>query len=213
MPRSLSPAQIANQVTFLLKGHLKNARIGYIRAAKLLARVRDEKLWKALKFPDIEAYARQDLGLGRSSLYHYLQVHDWLRDYHPAWLERRPKGFIPEISDIGMLVWIEKRLRTAHLPEPLRKELEALRAKAMTGKLTEREFREFRDRGRRKTEPLRVLLRRLRSIRRFAVAIPKAPPDVIAAIEEAIRKTEAALDASHRIVRHATVRHLRLAAR
>ena len=86
MPRSLSPAQIANQVTFLLKGHLKNARIGYIRAAKLLARVRDEKLWKALKFPDIEAYARQDLGLGRSSLYHYLQVHDWLRDYHPAWL-------------------------------------------------------------------------------------------------------------------------------
>jgi hypothetical protein len=34
-------------VTFVLKGHLENARIGYIRAASLLARVREEKLWKA----------------------------------------------------------------------------------------------------------------------------------------------------------------------
>jgi hypothetical protein len=198
-------------VTFILKGHLKNARLGYIRAARLLARVRDEKLWKALKYPDIEDYALQRLGLGRSSLYHYLQVHDWLRDYHPAWLERRPKGFIPEISDIGILVWIERRLRAAHLAEPLRKELEALRNKAMAGKLTEREFREFRDRGRRKTEPLRVLLRRLRSIRRFAVAISKAPPATIAAIEAAIRATEASLEAADKVVRIDSVRRLRSA--
>jgi hypothetical protein len=42
MPRPPSPAQRAVQVTFLLKGHLKNARIAYIRAAVLLARVRAE---------------------------------------------------------------------------------------------------------------------------------------------------------------------------
>jgi hypothetical protein len=56
---SLTPAQIANQVTFVLKGHLKNARIGYIRAASLLARVREEKLWKALGHATIEEYAER----------------------------------------------------------------------------------------------------------------------------------------------------------
>jgi len=39
MRGSLSPAQIANQITFRLKGDLKNAQIAYIRAAQLLARV------------------------------------------------------------------------------------------------------------------------------------------------------------------------------
>jgi hypothetical protein len=92
MPK-LTPAQIANQVTFVLKGHLKNARIGYIRAASLLARVREQKLWKALGHATIEEYAEGRLGLGRTSLYRYLQVHDWLRDYHPAWLARsNPPG-------------------------------------------------------------------------------------------------------------------------
>ena len=124
---NLTPAQIANQVTFVLKGHLKNARIGYIRAASLLARVREEKLWKALGHATIEEYAERQLGLRRTSLYRYLQVHDWLRDYHPAWLNRRPKGFIPEISDIGTLVWIDKQLANSHLADPLRVLLGRLR--------------------------------------------------------------------------------------
>jgi hypothetical protein len=130
--------------------------------------VRDEKLWKALEHPTIEDYAEQRLGLRRTSLYHYLRVNDWLRAYHPAWLERRPAGFIPEISDIGTLVWIDRHLQGAHLAEPLRKELESMRKKAMAGKLTEREFREFRSRLARKKDPLRVLLQRLRGVRRFA---------------------------------------------
>jgi hypothetical protein len=180
-------------VTFVLKGHLKNARIGYIRAASLLARVREEKLWKALGHATIEEYAERRLGLGRTSLYRYLQVHDWLRDYDPAWLTRRPKGFIPEISDIGTLVWIDKQLRNAHLAEPLRKELEAMRTKAMAGKLSEREFREFKNRVARRKNPLRVLLGRLRGIRRFATSLSHHPPAAIAGIEAAIRATEASL--------------------
>jgi hypothetical protein len=63
MRRSLSHAHVANQVTFRLKGDLKNAQIAYIRAAKLLARVRDEKLWQALRFPTIEEYAAKRLQL------------------------------------------------------------------------------------------------------------------------------------------------------
>jgi hypothetical protein len=216
MPRPLSPAQIANQVTFVLKGHLKNARVGYIRAATLLARVRDEKLWQALDFATIEDYAQARLGLARSSLYRYLRVHDWLLEFHPAWLERRPKGFIPEISDLASLVWIETRLRSTHLAGDLRRDLEAARRKALAGKLTEKEFRELRDRGHRYDAPLRVLLRRLRSLRRFATSIPKLPAETLASIEAAIRAVEAsasAADTARRVARHrrplaAFIRHL-----
>ena len=51
MPRTPSPAQRAVQITFLLKGHLKNARIAYIRAAVLLAKVRDESFGRRFVTP------------------------------------------------------------------------------------------------------------------------------------------------------------------
>jgi hypothetical protein len=88
--RTPSPAQIAIRVTYVLKGHLKNARIAYVRAAVLLARVRDEKLWRALRHPTIEDYAQRRLGLRRTALYQYLRIHDWLRDYHPKKRSRIP---------------------------------------------------------------------------------------------------------------------------
>lgn len=49
--------QEALQITWLLKGGLKNVQIAYIRVCKLLADVRDRKLWAELKHPDIEHYA------------------------------------------------------------------------------------------------------------------------------------------------------------
>jgi hypothetical protein len=51
--RKLSAAQVVKQVTFLLKGHLKNAQFSYLRAAALLARVRDENISRAPKYADI----------------------------------------------------------------------------------------------------------------------------------------------------------------
>ena len=44
MARAISPAQRANQITFVLKGHLKNVQVAYVRAAAMLAMVRDEKI-------------------------------------------------------------------------------------------------------------------------------------------------------------------------
>jgi len=205
--RPLSPAQIAIQVTFVLKGHLKNARIAYIRAAVLLARVRDEKLWSALGHSTIEEYAQRRLGLRRSALYQYLQIHDWLRDYHPAWLVRRPKGFIPELTDAAALIWIEKKLRDRHLSESLRAELEALRKKGMNGTLTDEEFRRLRQRGRRVVTPLRGLLARLRAARGVAARIPEVPPAALAALDTAIRATERAVDSSSRVAILADFRH------
>ena len=70
-------AQEANQVTWLLLGNLKNIRKMYLNICVLLARVRDEKLYAALHYPDMAEYAQARLNLGRSSLYNYLQIYDW----------------------------------------------------------------------------------------------------------------------------------------
>src|SRR5690349_12617244 len=110
MAGKLSPAQRANQITFVLKGHLKNAQIAYLRAAALLAKVRDEKLYAALRYRSLEDYSLARLGLAKPSLYRYLQIYDWARDYHRAWLVRRPKGFIPEMTDAYALMWMDRHL-------------------------------------------------------------------------------------------------------
>ena len=120
MSRQPSPAQRAVQITFVLKGHLKNVQVAYIRVAALLAKVRDERLYRALGHQTMEEYAAARLGLQHSALYHYLQVYDWIRESHPAWLARRPKGFIPELSDAAALMWIERRLRDPRLPAAAR---------------------------------------------------------------------------------------------
>src|SRR5438132_14034974 len=94
MGRPPSPAQRAVQITFVLKGHLKNVQVAYIRVAALLARVRDEKLYRALGHATMDDYAAARLGLQHAQLYRYLAVYDWIREFHRPWLARRPKGFI-----------------------------------------------------------------------------------------------------------------------
>jgi len=131
MGRPPSPAQRAVQITFVLKGHLKNVQVAYIRVAALLARVRDEKLYRALGHATMDDYAAARLRLQHAQLYRYLAVYDWIREFHRPWLARRPKGFIPELTDAQALMWIEHRLRDPHLSDGLRTELERLRAKAL----------------------------------------------------------------------------------
>lgn len=213
MARPPSPAQRANQVTFLLKGHLKNAQIAFIRAAILLARVRDEKLWQLLRHPTIEDYAKQRLGLGRAALYHYLQIHDWLREFHPAWLAPKPKGFIPELSDTSALMWIEKQLRERQLSDADRNDLEAMRKKALAGALSETEFRELRARLTKTVPPLRAMLSRLRSARRAADRIIRFPAAARSAIDDAIRAIEQELGANRQTARLAAKRAIALSRR
>jgi hypothetical protein len=87
-----------------------------------------------------------------------------------------------------------------------------MRTKAMAGKLSEREFFEFKNRIARRKNPLRVLLGRLRGIRRFATSLPHAPPAAIADIEAAIRATEDSLATVAKIVPFDRARKLRRAA-
>lgn len=68
MVRALSPAQVANQLTWQLKGDLKNIQLAYVRVAARLARIRDQELWKALGHRSIEDYAQKRLGQQRAML-------------------------------------------------------------------------------------------------------------------------------------------------
>ena len=212
MARTVTPAQRAAQITFVLKGHLKNVQISYVRAAALLAKVRDEKLYRALKHDSMESYAAERLGLQRTSLYRYLQIYDWLRRSHREWLAAHPKGFIPELSDAYGLMWIERRLEDKDLEPQTRAELEALRRKALAGKLTKKEIEDFRARGRKRHDTLRALSASLRALRGRAAAFATLPPGVLADLDSALGRLNAASGALARAVRFANPHEMRLAA-
>ena len=211
MRRPPSPAQRAVQITFTLKGHLKNVQVAYIRVAALLARVRDEQLYRALGHASMEAYAAARLGLQRAALYRYLQVYDWIREFHPAWLARRPKGFIPQLTDAYALMWIEHRLRDPHLGDALRGQLEALRRKALGGQLTLREFQEVRRQGHAGAPPLRAALTSVRAVRRRLAAVPGVSAPILGTLDTLIGELEAALATTRSIARLAGLPRSRLA--
>ena len=212
MRRPPSPAQRAVQITFTLKGHLKNVQVAYIRVAALLARVRDEKLYRALGHATMDAYAAARLGLQHAALYRYLEVYDWIREFHRPWLERRPKGFIPQLTDAYALMWIERRLQDPHLGDALRAQLEALRRKALAGQLTLREFQEVRRQGHAGAPPLSAALKSVRAVRRRLAAVPGLSAQILGTLDTLIGELEAALATTRRIARLAGLPRLRPAA-
>lgn len=184
-------SQEALQVTWVLKGHLKNAQIAYIRVGVGLAKVRDEKLYEALKHPDMEDYAEKRLNLGRASLYRYLQVHDWIAQYHKEWLLPKPKGFIPDLADVADLIWIEKELAKEKYMNPVTKsKLENMREKALDGSLRKKELESLRQRGNRGEDSLRAFLKKLRAVRKDGAKIKEMPPEVLEKMDSAIEILE-----------------------
>jgi len=177
--------QEALQITWVLKGQLKNARMSYLRIGSMLVKVRDEKLFTELGHVDMEDYAAKRLKLGRSSLYQYLKVYDWVKKSHVEWLKAKPKGFIPDFSDTGDLMWIEEKLKSADLNPEDRKELESLRKKALTGELRQSELAGWRKKGK-KAETLHAYLNQFRSFRTRCARIVGMPPEVIKCLDEAI---------------------------
>jgi len=204
MPRKPSPAQRAIQMTFVLKGHLKNAQISYLRVATGLAAMRDQRLFAALRHDSIETYARERLGLGRAAVYRYLQIHDWVREFHPGWLAKKPKGFIPELSDAYALMWVDRRLASTAPDAPERRELEKLRRKALSGQLTQDEFEAVQGGARRERTPLDALLASLRATRRRAKAARSIPRDLLADLDRLVERVEALVEATKQVARIVT---------
>ena len=199
--KPVSPVQLALQVTFFLKGDLKRERKLFILIASKLARIRDEQMWKALKHPSIEDYAQKRLQMERTSLYHYLQIHKWLERDHPAWLGKKPKGFIPGLTGSSALMWIENYLHDKQPTGVVREELESMRRQALRGTLTDKEFRALRRKIRPTVAPLRGALRRMESLRDDADHIDGFPAAARKALEEAIRAIEEALGSTQHVAK------------
>ncbi len=211
----LSPAQRANQITFALKGDLKNVQISYLRAARRLAAIRDGALYRALKHATMEDYAKEELGLGRSSLFRYLQIYDWVRKAHAGWLAKHPKGFIPDLAEAGELMWIENALENSHLAPEMRAALEGMRKKALAGKLTESEFEKFRRQGEKHRDSLTAIAASARALRRRLAALPGAPPALLAELDAFLDHLKSASGAVAKTIRFANTggKRLREAAR
>jgi hypothetical protein len=184
--KELSPAQEAAQLTWELKGHLKNAQIAYLRVAKMLAEIRDRKLYADLKFADMESYASQSLRLGRSSLYNYLKVHDWVKKCHPAWLERSPQGTIPNLCDAVDLMWIEEELAKKDLDAKREATLKVLQKKAENGTLEKGDLKAVQRRINQPSKGLRLFLSALRALRRRGVKLALVPTEVVQLLDQAI---------------------------
>ncbi len=210
MAKKLSPAQRANQITYFLQGDLKRIQIAYIRAGAKLAQIRDEKLYRALKHETLEDYAEQRLRLGRSALYRYLQIYDWVRKQHRGWLAKHPKGFIPELTDAYGLMWIENQLEDEHLGPETRKQLEALRRKALAGKLTKKDIEEFKKRGAGHRDSLAAVVASLRALRRRAAGLRDLSPEVLEDFDALLDRLKSASGAVARAIRFANPRGMRV---
>lgn len=180
-------ADKALQLTWVLKGRLKNARLEFLRIGGMLAKVRDEKMFATLHHPDIEDYAEKRLQLGRSSLYKYLQVYDWVAKFHHEWLENKPKGVIPELADAGDLMWIENELARKNLKAETRASLEELKQKALDGRLRTGELNKWRRKSSgNKEQSLKSFLSKFRLLRKRCAEVKSMPAEAITHVELAI---------------------------
>lgn len=183
----------ALQLTWELKGRLKSFQMYYLRIGAMLAKVRDEKVFADLGHPDIEDYAEKRLNLGRASLYRYIQIHDWAKASHPEWLVEHPKGHIPDLSDVGDLIWIEAKLAGKDLTADARARLEALRAKGLAGTLRQRDLREFRKRSTQATDPLKAYLSQLLAMRRKGLRVKSLPEEALTKLDGVIQVIQNAI--------------------
>jgi len=212
MPRPPSPAERANRITYFLKGDLKNLQVAYLRVGAKLAKIRDEKLYAALKHASLEDYAEKRLGMRRTALYRYLQVYDWARKNHRGWFAKHPKGFIPELYDAYGLMWIEEQLEGEHVGPETRKELEMLRRKALAGTLTQRELDAFRHRGEKRRDSLTAVAASFRACRRRLGALPDVSPALLAEIDAFLDHLKSASGAVARAASLRNAHGMRLAA-
>jgi hypothetical protein len=186
-------SQQALQLTWELKGRLKSIQMYYLHIGGMLVKVRDEKIFADLGHADIEDYAAKRLNLGRSSLFEYIRIYDWAKASHPEWLVAHPKGHIPELSDVGDLIWIEAKLADKSLNTESRARLEALRAKGLAGALRQRDLREFRKKSTQAQDPCKVYLSQLLSLRRKGLRVKNLPGEAITKLDDVIEVIQNAI--------------------
>jgi len=124
--------------------------------------------------------------------------------------EKHPKGFIPELTDAYGLMWIETQLEDEHLGPETRKQLEALRRKALAGKLTKEDVEKFKKDGTHHRDSLTAVAASLRAIRRRAAALRDFPPALLGDIDALLDRLKSASGAVARAIRFANPRGMRI---
>jgi hypothetical protein len=167
-------------------GQLKRAQQMFLQIGGMLIKVRDEKMFVDLKHPDIEDYAERRLNLGRTSLYLYLRIYDWVSKSHPQWLNPKAGMFIPQLSDCSDLMWIDGELEKPDLDPAKRTALEKLQAKGEAGTLRRSEVNAFRKQEKTGKDPLQSFMSKLRLLRKRGAELATMPPEVITHLDAAI---------------------------
>ena len=185
-PAANSREEEALRITKEIRRTLKDIAIGHIHAGRLLAQMRDEKLYTALGYKTIEAYAKDRFGFASSTLYKHIRAYEWVRANRPDWLTDNPKGTIPDHSDLQDLIWIDGQLQKPKLADTTRAKLEALKAKAFEGKLRQKELAEYKRHGNESNTVRKALLASIRAIRRRVAKWNEMPPKAMRFLEQII---------------------------
>jgi hypothetical protein len=136
--------------------------------------------------PTLKATPSNGSNLARTSLYEYLRVYDWVSVHHKQWLAPKPKGLIPDLSDIADLIWIENELAGSGISPATRRTIEDLKKRALNGDLKQADLEEFRRHRREGDQGLRAFLAALRKLRQRGVRLVNMPPEVISHLDTAI---------------------------
>lgn len=189
------------QLTGYLKSSLQVVRRAFLQVGKLLILVREKTLYAAMGHPDLESYAAERLRLGRSSLYNYLHIFEWVKANHPEWIDAAPGVFVPDLSDVVDLIHFDGELKRKDLPAATKRELKKLQTKALKGELKRSDTAAFRQRGRSPSGEVQAFLASLRQLRERGARLTEIPPEAIARLDDAIEivshvQTLTGLDAS-----------------
>ena len=168
--RQRSPAQEAVHDAGKITGDLINAlqtvRKSFLRVGQLLTEVRDCKHYLALHDADVETYASKRLGLSKTSTYRFMRVYAWAKEHHPEWLDPEKKVRIPNLFEIEGIVWIEKELAEKKTDPARKEELEALKKKALAGKLPKKNLQAVQRRASKTDKGERKLISATRALRK-----------------------------------------------
>ena len=187
MAKGNAPAVGAEQITEFLKSALQTERIAYLVVGRILAQVRDEKVFAKLNYPDLASYGRERLELCRATLYQYLEIFDWVAAHHPEWLDPAPGTFIPELNDVDDLKWMETKLSRPGMSKNARANLLELREKALNGTLAKSELRAFRGQTKGKVKDKRAtFLAHMKALRKEGAAISGLPSEILTGLDHLI---------------------------
>lgn len=186
-PKGEPSRQEAERITHALHKYIIVATLDGLRAAMLLARVSERKLYTFLGYPELPQYALHELHLDDDTLDRYLRLHAWARAHHPEWLSSDPPYYVRDLHYVADVIWLETTLvRDRHAPKK-RERLIELHAQALKGELNLLDLDSMRRRVPSDHEEMLELLEETRETRDLGYRHEhELPPEVLKLMDRAV---------------------------